>query len=86
MSQQTRDAIENLARYVEERQHTITNALGNQARRMAEAADVAASQDQPGYAKVFRQEADSVSQTLETLQDLLAALAESRQEEFADQG
>lgn len=86
MSRQTRDAIDQLATYVEQRDHTITNALGNQARRMAEAADLAASQDQPGYAKVFRQEADSVSQTLETLQDLLTALAESRQEDFANQG
>lgn len=86
MSQQTRNAVDNLARFVEVRQHAITNALGNQARRMAEAADLATSQNQPGYAKVFRQEADSVSETLETLQDLLTALAESRQEDFADQG
>jgi hypothetical protein len=81
----SREALLALGRFVDEHAATLLNALGNQSRRMNEAADLAAEQGQPNYARVFRDEAATAFRTFSDLSELLEALSEGRQEDFANQ-
>lgn len=79
-------ALTILAEYVETAQGTILNALQTQNARMVEAADYARNQGQIGYVEVFHEQAIRTAEVRQKLNELLTALAEERQDDFADQG
>lgn len=83
---ETTEARKLLAEYLIEHADTIANALGNQSRRMAEAADMADGQGQAAYAKVFRDDSTTAFKIMTELYDLLERFGESHQEDFANSG
>jgi hypothetical protein len=85
-SNESRQALKLIGEYVNEHSATISNALGNQGRRMAEAADLAEAEGQPHFAKAFREDSDTSNKVLTELSDLLERLAEAQQEDYASQG
>lgn len=81
----TSEARRLLAAFVQAHSASILNALNNQSRRMAEAADLAEWQGRPHYAKAFREESDASGEVSAELNDLLERVAGAQQEDNASQ-
>lgn len=82
----SREALVKLGRFVDEHSATLLNALGNQSRHMNDAADLAKDAEQTQFERAFREDADSAFKVFTELTDLIEALAEGRNEDFANQG
>jgi hypothetical protein len=79
-----RETLEALGRFVHEHLSTIENALGNQARRMTDAAEDATIG--LSYRRAFAESAQEAKSVLTTLAVLSETIAEAMDEDYANQG